>query len=379
MPQLVWIARPDGVVTYYNDRVEEFAGAMKKDDGSWEWQGLLHPEDREITEVSWSRAVKEGSVYQIEHRVKLRNGEYRWFLSRGLPQYDDKGRIRKWFGTATDIHESKLMSELLEAKVVERTREYELVNRALRQSNEELLRFAHIASHDLKEPLRKIRLFGNMFLESYGNLVPDQGRTLLNKVIRSSDRLNNLVDGILNYSTVDMRGRDIETCDLDALVSEVLVDLELIIEDKNASIVKERLPRIPGHRIYLQQLFYNLLSNSLKFSSTQKSPSIRIYADQPGGPDAALLAEAHLEGSYCKIVIEDNGIGFEPAYAEKIFGVLERLHSREAYEGTGLGLALCRKIVEKHEGCIYAVSEAGEGSRFVILLPNAVMPRQNRS
>jgi PAS domain S-box-containing protein len=379
MPQLVWIARADGTVIYYNNRVGEFAGASVREDGSWYWEGLLHPEDREITAVAWQNALQGRSAYQIEHRVQLQGGVYRWYLSRAVPYYDGNGEIIKWFGTATDIHDSKTLSEVLEEKVAERTFQYEVLNRQLQHSNEDLLRFAHIASHDMKEPLRKIRLFGKMFLELYGEHVPEEGRKLLDKVVNSSARLDSLVDGILNYSMVDMEESDITSCNLELIIKDVIWDLELVIKDKQAIVHVESLPVIKGKQIYLHQLFYNLMINSLKFSAQGKIPNILVKQIPFTSRDSKHL-EPELQDQYCKISFSDNGIGFEVAYAEKIFGVLERLHSREIYDGTGLGLALCRKIVGRHGGFIYADAEAGRGSEFIVILPyDNTINRRKRS
>lgn len=247
-------------------------------------------------------------------------------------------------------------SERMEALVKHRTD-------ALEKSNRDLQQFAHVVSHDLKEPLRKIRTFTERLMMDDENQLTENSKNYLAKIAQASSRMSKMIDGILTYSSAGASNESFELVDLKTVVENVKSDLEVLIQQKHAVISIGNLPQIEGAPVLLNQLMYNLLNNSLKFSKEGVAPVIRFeckkLAKEKEGAD----------GNYCyEIMIEDNGIGFEPEYAEKIFNTFSRLHSQSQYEGTGLGLALCKRIVEYHGGKIWAESE-GDGSVFTIVLP----------
>lgn len=613
LPQLVWIAGPDGTVSYYNDQVAHFAGAERLPNGSWRWEGLLHPDDVQPTTEAWTAAVASGAVYEKEHRVRMKNGSWRWHLSRGYPHRSQEGKVLTWYGTATDIHALKqaeenlaYQKELLEtvtrnttgalfmldrecrlvyqndaaarmtgytlgelqgkslhehvhhsrpdgrpypleecplAAALERQQQaageevfvrkdgtffpvyysvsplvvegapvgmvmevrdvteekkvqqalqeseerlrvataaagigtwsydvrrdivyasdqykrlfglspdrqmtYELflnavvdedrartdaMNRAviemqagqtdyeweyrvrgiedgqlrwlrargkmytgpdgrplrfagavmditdekrftdrlealvarrtaeLQSSNEDLMRFAHVASHDLKEPLRKIRTFASRLHDDTESNLSERGRMYLNKVESAAERMSNMIEGVLTYSTVSASSEAPQPVDLGEVVQHILVDLEVLIQQKEARITAQDLPVVTGAPVLLHQLFYNLVNNSLKFARTGMPPRIDIQADT--------LPAAN--GRLARIVVKDNGIGFGPEHAEVIFDTFTRLNPKDRFEGTGLGLSLCKKIVERHGGTITAQGVEGEGATFTITLP----------
>ncbi len=362
MPQIVWVAEPDGSIAYFNKVWYEVTGMeSSKYDNSW--FSYLHPEDVGPTLNLWYGSVKTGQAYEVEYRFKIhKTSSYRWFLGRAVPVKDSTGRIIKWFGTTTDIHDQKMQEKSLEVLVAERTLE-------LHRSNEDLQQFAHVASHDLKEPLRKIRTFSNRLQEEYISFIPEKGRTYLQKIQSSSERMSNMIEGILNYSVLNATEQLEETIDLNLVMDGICSDLELLILQKDASITYEKLPRIKGMPTLIYQLFYNLISNSLKFAKQGSACTIRISSKS--------LSEKELNGykdlkhfkNYQCITIEDNGIGFNPEYAERMFNVFTRLNRRDQYEGTGLGLALCKKIVHRHHGFINANGEEGVGATFNIVFP----------
>lgn len=358
VPQLVWVANPSGEIVYYNDRVSELSGARKKEDDTWYWEGLVHPDDRAITEHTWKQSLESGTLYQIEHRVQMKDGSYRWHLSRGVPFRDENGHILKWFGSATDIHVSREQATILEEEVKHRTAELYQLNFSLQQSNTELQQFAHVASHDLKEPLRKIKTFTGRLAQDPGNSFTDKSKIFIDKVNSASDRMFSMIEGVLNYSVISTTEQRIEPVDLNEILQSIKNDLELPIEQKNATVHYSDLPKIEGSAVLLYQLFYNLVNNSLKFSQPAQPPVIRI---------SALLPEDDREWAIIKV--EDNGIGFEQEYAERIFESFARLNSKDQFEGTGLGLSLCRRIAERHGGTIYATGEPGVGASFIIRLP----------
>ena len=359
VPQLVWVADSQGNVLYYNERVSEFSGAHKNADGNWAWTGLVHEADLKQTERAWKKAVDQGISYQIEHRIQMKDGSYRWFLSRAVPQRDEGGNIIKWFGTATDIHSSKEQATILEEEVRRRTHELKELNISLQQSNKELQQFAHVASHDLKEPVRKIRTFTERLTDDKNTKFSDEAKTYIHKVNSATDRMHTMIEGVLNYSMINARGQNIEPVDLNEIVKSIETDLELMITQKSATIKYEALPTIDGASVLLYQLFYNLINNSLKFTGPGTSPFITITS-----------AVANNDGkSFAEIRVQDNGIGFEQHESEKIFDTFSRLNSKDQFEGTGLGLSLCKRIVLRHGGNIEAIGKRNEGAVFIVQLP----------
>lgn len=361
VPQIVWTARPDGTVDYYNKKWYEITGA-RETTGEQSWVGILHPEDVGPSLTAWYRSVEKGIPYEAEYRFRdVRTDSYRWFLGRALPVRDENGTIIKWFGTGTDIHDQKIQKERLEELVAQRTLD-------LKRSNEDLQQFAHVASHDLKEPVRKIRTFSQRLAEEYGAMVPEKGRTFIDKIQASSERMAHMIDSILSYSVVTATEMEEEAINLNILLEGITSDLELLILQKEASINIEKLPGIKGIPTLIYQLFYNLINNALKFSKTDTPAVIQIYGRKLPAEEIASF-DLRKSGSYVEIIVKDNGIGFSQEYADKVFNVFTRLNSRDKYEGTGLGLALCRKIVHRHGGVIRAKSAEGEGAEFHIILP----------
>ncbi|MBA2745905.1 MAG: PAS domain-containing protein [Flavisolibacter sp.] len=362
MPQIVWTAQPDGIIDYYNKNWYEITGA-KEGFGDQSWIPILHPADVGPCLNTWYHSVETGAPYQIEYRFKdVRSGNYRWFLGRALPIRDEHGNIVKWFGTGTDIHDQKVQNEKLEEIVEERTIE-------LTRSNEDLQQFAHVASHDLKEPLRKIRTFIDRFGIEYGNLIPEKGKIYMQKVQASSERMTNMIDSVLSYSVINATEQTLQTVDLNMVIDGIANDLELLILQKEAKIFYLNLPKIRASSTLIYQLFYNLINNALKFSKEATPTQIHLSAKEVCSSELKDVIGLPKEKKFWEILIKDNGIGFNQAYADKMFHVFTRLNTREKYEGTGLGLALCKKIVHRHQGFIYAEGKEGEGAVFHILIP----------
>lgn len=363
MPQIVWIADDEGKITYYNKKWYELTN-LKESNQEQNWIPILHPEDVGRTLTTWYRSLDTGQPYEMEYRFKVSNdNKYRWFLGRVVPVKDAHGNIIKWFGTATDIHDQKMQNENLETIVAERTLD-------LNRSNEDLQQFAHVASHDLKEPLRKIRTFSNRLEAEFGKIMPEKGRTYIEKIQASSERMSNMIDGILNYSVMNATEQIEEKIDLGFVLDGIVSDLELLILQKEARIIYDNLPRIKGSPTLIYQLFYNLISNSLKFSKNDLPCRIHISSRKMKEDELKDFSDIRKSTDYLCITVEDNGIGFNPEYAEKMFNVFTRLNRRDQYEGTGLGLALCKKIVHRHHGLIFAKGEEGKGASFEIVFPS---------
>ena len=239
----------------------------------------------------------------------------------------------------------------------------------LKSTNEELERFAYVASHDLQEPLRKIMLFSDQLAVKYRVILKGEGNDFIERILKSAERMKMLIKNILSFSRSASNSDAFEETDLNNLLEGVLSDLEVTIEQKNAMINIEQLPMlkiIPGQ---FRQLFQNLIINALKFSKADCSPEIHIYAEMARGLQPDNTNNDGYNEEYCNIHVKDNGIGFEPKYADEIFVLFKRLNSKDKFEGTGIGLAICKKIVEQHMGAISVTSAAGEGTTFTISLP----------
>lgn len=240
----------------------------------------------------------------------------------------------------------------------------------LEAANKELDRVAFMASHDLQEPLRKIRTFSNRLLAKYESILDDEGKMYLSRIETSAERMQTLIRDILTFSKISSEKIQFEYTDLNLLINEVLLELGGKIKRKNAKIFVNKLPSLFVNRDLIRLLFSNLISNSLKYSKSDTEPVIRIRSD---------ATESTSDNKYCRFFFEDNGIGFDRKYAEQIFLMFKRLHRSNEYEGTGIGLALCKKIVEEHNGFITATSKINEGSVFIVSLPMNANQEQKES
>jgi len=264
-----------------------------------------------------------------------------------------------------EIEIRKEAQENLELKVAERTKELVLKNEELEFRNHELQQFSWVVSHDLKEPIRKIELFIKIIKERF--LKPDPvAIDYVNRTVRSAERMSKLITDLLDYSRLSS-GVDPELTDLNEVIGEVIADFDYLIEEKEAVINLSHLPTINGIPSQLRQIFQNLVGNSLKFSKTGVPPVITITSEIIS--DKSFDSPASQSGNYCRISVEDNGIGFDEKFLDKIFIIFQSLNDRNSYEGTGIGLAIAKKIIEKHNGLITARSKPDAGSCFIIVLP----------
>ncbi len=365
MPQMVWATQPDGYHDFFNKRWYDFTGLdfeQTKDKG---WSLVLHPDDYTRTWKEWDASLRTGKNYDTEYRLRRFDGEYRWFLARAVPLRDSEGRIVKWFGTCTDIQDQKMETDVLEQKIQERTYELKRINIELETSNNELMQFASVASHDLQEPLRKIHIFSNIIKERF--VAENSGAAdYINRIIKSSSRATNLINDLLSFSRLSGESL-LKKTDLNEIVNEVLGDVELAIIEKKAVLKVDTLPVIEAVPGQMRQIFQNMITNALKFTRIDTIPEVSIKANRVASLN--FDAPESSDGSFYRISIKDNGIGFDSQYVNKIFTIFQRLHSRERYEGTGIGLAITKKIIEKHHGIITANSKEGEGAEFIIVLP----------
>jgi light-regulated signal transduction histidine kinase (bacteriophytochrome) len=289
--------------------------------------------------------------------MKHKDGDYRWLLVREIVfKSSEDGNIRQIIGAALDISRRKEM----ERTILQNTLQLE-------QSNASLEEFAYVASHDLKEPLRKISTFGDRLVASQIDRLSDDGKVYMRKIVDASQRMQNMISDLLSISMIS-GNRSFETYSLQKIVEETVQTLEFKIENQQAVVRYDALPEANIIPSQFRQLFQNLMANSLKFVREGVQPLITIHCTDA---DLYEVAPYQLQRAerYLKLVFSDNGIGFENEYAQKIFAIFQRLHGRSEYEGSGIGLSICKKIVEHHGGVIFAHGQPGIGASFTIILP----------
>ena len=261
--------------------------------------------------------------------------------------------------------EMEAQNDRLKRAVDERTKELSLFSDELSRSNRELEDFAFVASHDLQEPLRKIMAFGER-LETQSENLSDKQRDFLKRMRSAAGRMSVLISDLLEFSRITTRGKPFQSVDLNIVVQDCIDDLQVLIEESNCSINVETLPSIVADPTQMQQLLFNLIANAIKFSQNESQPAVNISVETVEQPEAIDIAG--LTGWF-RLTVTDNGIGFEQEYANKIFAPFQRLHSRDSFKGTGIGLAICRRIVERHNGTIDAQGETDKGAVFSVTLP----------
>lgn len=345
-----------------SDRHKKIMGLEKE--GEWtheDFMALIHKEDAAMVDEVYKRALESGTMF-FEARIVRGDQSIRWIRVNGVTLYSN-GQASRMIGTTLDITSQREISEHLEQKVARRTRELTRLNRLLEKSNHDLEQFAYIASHDLQEPLRKIQTFATL-AENVDNEV---GRKrYLTKVREEAQGMSALVRDVLTFSRLSAIP-EFSKVDLNEVVEDVKSELALLISETGATITCTDLPEVMGIQRQLGQLLSNLISNSLKFA--RQRPEVTITCRVLPREEVDKLHTLQPGREYVQLMVKDNGIGFEQRYADQIFNIFQRLNSREAYPGNGVGLALCKKIAENHNGAISAKSTPGEGTVIYITLP----------
>jgi signal transduction histidine kinase len=280
---------------------------------------------------------------------------------------------RTLIGAARVVEANRKLAELnltLEQRVADRTAVAEQRSEELARSNSELEQFASVASHDLQEPLRKIRMYSGRLPKRLGDGLPEEAASDLARMAGAAERMQRLIDDLLSFARVSSRNREFEPVDLGDVAREVVGDLEARIDELGAQVEVGELPIVAGDRAQLSQLLQNLISNALKFHREGVPPVVGVRAELVPARPPRFAGEAAV-GNRCLITVEDNGIGFDPKYAERVFSAFERLHSRADYDGTGIGLSIARKIAWRHRGELTATSTPDIGSTFTLTLPTA--------
>ncbi len=356
LPQMAFTVAPDGRLEYVNAHWFRYAvdsrtfPATHADDDVW---------------GEWEEARTSGTEFTRELRLEDRStGEFRYHLLRILPVWQ-QDELTRWIGTFTDIHPQKLAADLLEQQVRVRTNELLVKNTELERSNHELQQFTWVVSHDLKEPLRKIQLLNGLIKEKYLKN-QDEAVSLLDRSIRSSARMSSLIDAVLAYSRLSAP-EAFQPTDLNALLDELLLDFDDAVSRNGAVITVAKFPLIDAIPARIRQVFQNLIGNALKFAKADVLPVIEISAELI--ETKAIDGKPTSDGTFCRIVVRDNGIGFDEKFAGRIFGMFQRLHDQSSYEGTGIGLAIAKKNIDTHQGLIAARSQVDEGAIFTVVLP----------
>lgn len=373
IPQMVWITDDKGSINWYNERWYKYTGSTFEEMKGWGWKKIHHPDSVEEITAKFNNAIEKKVAWEDTFRLRSASGEYRWFLSRAIPIFDDDdGRITMWFGTNTDItNEIQLREQLnelnvsLEQKVEERTQELLLKNNQLKERNEELHNYNYITSHDLQEPIRKIQIYLSRAYESDLN---EQTKLLLDKINASAIRIRKLLIGLMNFGKSGELHKEIRVCNLRDIIQKILHINHAIIEECGAEVSFDLKHSVAGEPDLLERLFENLLVNAIKYR--RKDIPLKITITSALASEEELIKTDLISvNRYICITFKDNGLGFDPAYAEKIFGLFQRLHQELDVEGTGVGLAICKKIIHSLGGHISASAQVGEGAIFKVLLP----------
>ncbi|MBH8556067.1 PAS domain S-box protein [Nostocaceae cyanobacterium CENA357] len=371
--QAIWITDPNGNIVEDIPSWRNLTGQSEAEVKGRGRLNAIHPEDRELTELLWTQALTTKSVYKTEHRVRLADGNYRFFASRAVPVLDDNDEIQEWVGANTDITERKLAeaalqqaNEELETKVQERTADLQKLNEELKRSNQELEQFAYVASHDLQEPLRAVTGYSQLLGQEYQDRLDESAQEYLSYIVDGATRMQRLIQDLLAFSRVATRGQEFTSVDCNASLNTALSNLHIAIAESQAIITHDPLPQLLADKTQMVQLFQNLIGNAIKFRRKDLPPQIHIGAVKKADETAGELSIPN--SPEWLFSVQDNGIGIKPQYLERIFEIFRRLHTRREFTGTGIGLAICKKIVERHGGRIWAESQLGVGTIFYLTL-----------
>jgi len=368
MPQHVWTSDSLGNINYFNKSVYSYSGLAIEDIEKNGWLQIVHPDDVEENIKVWVDAIITGKDFLLEHRFRRHDGQYRWQLSRAIPQKDEEGNIQMWVGTSTDIQDQKNFTNKLEKEVHERTAELEQKNKDLINMNIELQSFAYISSHDLQEPLRKIQTFASRLSDLDEQNISAKAKTYLGRIEVSAKRMQTLIQDLLTYSRTNSADRVFVKVSLDEIAEEVISDFSERIEESNAVINLNPLGEATVIPFQFRQLLHNLIGNALKFSKKNENPYVEIKANRIRGYEIKNPVD-YPDKMYYHLTISDNGIGFADEFKERIFEVFQRLNTESEFSGTGIGLAIVKKIVENHKGIIRAYSQKDKGATFEVYLP----------
>ena len=345
IPHLAWMTDKTGSIFWYNRRWFEYTGTTLEEMRGWNWMKVHHPDEVERVVAGFQRALARGEPWEDTFPLRAKDGSYRWFLSRAFPLRDARGRIRNWFGTNTDITERKNFEAELERVVAERTAD-------LQDANEQLEAFVYSVAHDLRAPLRSMNGYSQMLVSDHSEALNGTARMFLERILKSSEFMDRLLLDLLTFGQMARAELDLGPVDVGRAWEAAQYQCQAQIEQTGARIeVIGALPKVRAHESTLGQCLANLLSNSLKFVEDGVRPNVRVRVED--------------SGPVFRLWVEDNGIGIPPEHRDRVFRVFERMHGAR-FAGTGIGLSIVRKGIERMGGKVGIESEPGQGSRFWI-------------
>lgn len=365
IPAVTFMAALDGGSNelYVSPQIEALLGFSQKEwlENPVLWHRQLHPDDRERWNLEFAPTCGTGEPFRSVYRFLARDGRVVWVHGEAKMVRDDDGRPLFLQGVAFDItgmkqaeEELKALNQTLEERVAERAAVAEQRAQELARSNAELQEFAYVASHDLQEPLRAVSSFATWLARHYEGQLDATAQDRIARIVNGAGRMQQLISDLLSYSRVGRQGRSFAPTDCNKVLADVLANLRVAVEESGATLTWDALPTVTADEMELTQLLQNLIGNAIKFRGE--------------APSQIHIGLRRQEGDWL-FQVRDNGIGMDPKYGERIFQIFQRLHGRGKYPGTGIGLAICKKIVERHGGRIWVESELGQGSTFCFTLP----------
>lgn len=367
VPDIIYTAGPDGRIEFLNQRFYDASGMPPRSGLGQGWIQCVHPDDSGRLTSLWQQSLKTGEPFHTEFRLRDFQGIYRWLITRAWPIYDDARRIVRWFGASTDINDLKetqlalaaTQSQLqehsakLEESVNERTSK-------LRETITQLESFSYTVAHDIRAPIRALEGYATVLLEDHAQSLNPDGARLLKNISRAAQHLDALTRDLLNYTKVSTQEVQPQPIDVESIIQDVTAMNPALESDGRIAIARP-LHMVQGHMTLLSQCFSNLLDNAVKFVDPNVPPRIVVRSER--------------RGHQVRFWVEDNGIGMDRDTQRKIFGIFQRARSARSYPGTGIGLAIVVKAVERMKGTCGVESEPGQGSRFWIQLPAAEDPK----
>lgn len=359
MPQIVWTARPDGWFDYCNQRWFDYTGLSLEATRGLGWEQVLHPDDRRRCRDRWERAVRSGGHYEVEHRFRRAvDGTYRWHIGRAAPLTDESGRVTMWIGTATDIDDGRRAAEEVHRLNVELERRVHDRTAQLEAANREMESFSYSVSHDLRAPLRHVQGYVELLTTAADGGLSTDARHYLKTIHEASQEMGQLIDDLLAFSRISRIELHQGIVSLDDLVRDAVRRLEMATLGRNIIWTIRPLPRVLGDASLLRQGFINLIDNAIKYSRHREPAEIEIGC--AGKKDERWV-----------VFVRDNGAGFDMRYVHKLFGVFQRLHRSDEFEGTGIGLATVRRVIVRHGGRTWAEGVVDHGATFYLTLAPA--------
>ena len=350
---LMWVSDSRGQVNFFNQSWLQFTGRTLNDEISHDWTGEeIFPEDKQSCFEAYKIGFESHQPFDHEYRLLRFDGQYRWVHEYVNPYYDEHEKLAGFVGTCVDITGRK------EAIL--------LADNELRIKNADLEQFAYVASHDLQEPLRKIHSFAELLTSRFSNDLPEQAKDYLSRMNNAAYRMRRLINDLLTFSRVNTRRNPFIEVDLEKEITDVISDLEIRIKETEGEVIIDQLHNLDADPSQIRQLFLNLIGNGLKFHRKDVPPIIKISSRIF---NKRVRSFSHHNIDILEITISDNGIGFDNKYLDRIFEPFQRLHGISEFDGSGIGLAVCKKIVERHSGTLNAQGVLGEGATFIIQLP----------